>query len=210
MQSVQGSENGSENGGEKAGLGRRERKKVATRGALHRAAMALFARKGFQETRISEIADAADVSESTFFRYFDNKEGVALEGVRRRAEAILEAVRARPEHESPIEACLAVNSSAEAERLRPSVEELAAIELLGQTPALVGKAQMMLSKVLSQLTADFAQRLGRDATSLEVRLQAHTVVAASIAALEVWISNPTDSDLQSLSHEALQQIARGL
>ena len=72
-------------------LGRRERKKRETRAALRHAALALFAKNGFRETRISEIADAVDVSESTFFRYFDSKEGVALDGTRERAEAIVAA-----------------------------------------------------------------------------------------------------------------------
>ena len=54
--------------------GRRERKKQETRDRLHRAALKLFAQQGYPQTRIAEIADAADVSESTFFRYFESKE----------------------------------------------------------------------------------------------------------------------------------------
>lgn len=185
-----------------ASLGRRERKKLETRNALHQVALALFAKNGFRNTRISEIADAVDVSESTFFRYFDSKEGVALEGIRQRAEAILAAVRARPRSESPIDACLAVNRS---ERV-----ELPGLELLSKTPELASKAHLMLSRIVSKLAADFAQRLGQDAASLEVRLQAHAVIAASAAALEIWIEDPLGTDPQQLSQQALMIIRGGL
>jgi len=80
-----------------AGLGRRERKKRETRAALHRSAMALFAEKGFRETRVSEIADAADVAEATFFRHFASKEEVALVDLLARVDSLLAALEARPD-----------------------------------------------------------------------------------------------------------------
>jgi AcrR family transcriptional regulator len=191
------------------GLGRRERKKLETRSALHRAALELFAKNGFRDTRISEIADAADVSESTFFRYFDSKEGVALEGVRRRAEAIVAAVHERPVSESPIDACLAVNASGEALRFRLEEADLPGLELLSKTPELASKANLMISKIVSQLAEDFARRLHQDVSRLDVRVQAHAVIAASIAALEVWIQDPRGSDPRLLSTQALMRLRRG-
>ncbi len=193
-----------------APLGRRERKKRETRIALHQAALDLFARNGFRNTRISEIADAADVSESTFFRYFDSKEGVALEGVRQRAEAILDAVKDRPPSESPIDACLAVNASDEMLRHRLNAADLPGLELLSNTPELAATAQLMVSKIVSQLAEEFARRIDQDVSSLEVRVQAHAVIAASIAALEVWIENPAGTDPQRLSQQALMRLRRGL
>ncbi len=191
-------------------LGRRERKKRETRVALHRAALALFAKNGFRNTRISEIADAVDVSESTFFRYFDSKEGVALEGIRQTAEAIVAAVRARPVSESPIDACLAVNRSDEMPRHRLKTEDLPGLELLGKTPELASKGHLMLSQIVADLAADFARRLDEDASTLAVRLQAHAVIAASMAALEVWIEDPVGSDPQRLSEQALLKLRSGL
>jgi AcrR family transcriptional regulator len=191
-------------------LGRRERKKRETREALHHAALELFAKKGFRNTRISEIADAVDVSESTFFRYFDSKEGVALEGIRQRAEAIVAAVRERPVSESPIDACLAVNRSDEMPRHRLGPEDLPGLELLSKTPELASKANLILRQVVSDLATEFARRLDGDASTLEVRLQAHAIIAASMAALEVWIEDPVGSDPQSLSEQALQRLRRGL
>ena len=191
-------------------LGRRERKKLEMRTALHRAALELFAEKGFRQTRISEISDAADVSESTFFRYFDSKEGVALEGIRQRGEAIVAAVCARPDDESPIDACLAVNVDEAMQRHLVTAEDLPGLELLRETPELASNAHLMLGRTVTQLAEEFARRLGRDTANIEIRVQAHAVIAASIAALEVWIEDPAGSDPQRLAHQALTRLRDGL
>jgi len=196
--------------GSSRSLGRRERKKLETRTALHHAAIELFARNGFRRTRIAEIADAADVSESTFFRYFDNKEGVALEGFRQRAEAVVDAVRARPIEERPIDACLAVNRDAGLLQLRIREEDLPGLEFLRETPELASKAHLILRRAVTQLAEEFSRRLDLDVSSLEVRLQAHVVISASIAALEVWVADPAASDPQQLSEQALMRLRDGL
>jgi AcrR family transcriptional regulator len=59
-------------------LSLRERKKVRTRAALQRHALQLFTEKGYRDTTIEQIAEAAEVSPSTFFRYFATKEDTVL------------------------------------------------------------------------------------------------------------------------------------
>ncbi len=56
----------------------RERKKLKTRQALIDAATTLFLDKGFDATTADEIAEAAEISRSTFFRYFKTKEAVVF------------------------------------------------------------------------------------------------------------------------------------
>src|SRR5437016_3518094 len=57
----------------------RERKKTRTREAIQTHAVRLFKRQGFESTTVDQIADAAEISPSTFFRYFPTKEAVLFE-----------------------------------------------------------------------------------------------------------------------------------
>src|ERR1700749_964198 len=86
--------------GEPAGL--RERKKARTRAAIRQEALRLFREQGYQATTVEQIAAAAEVSPSTFFRYFPTKEDVVLQDdmdVR-----LLEALEQQPPGLAPIAA----------------------------------------------------------------------------------------------------------
>lgn len=58
--------------------GLRERKKAKTKAAIQQHALRLFAEQGYQQTTVDQIAEAAEVSPSTFFRYFGSKEETVL------------------------------------------------------------------------------------------------------------------------------------
>jgi len=60
------------------GHGRRARRSAETRERLFRAALDLFARKGFTETTVEDITEAADVGKGTFFNYFPSKDHILL------------------------------------------------------------------------------------------------------------------------------------
>jgi AcrR family transcriptional regulator len=59
-------------------LGLRDRKKIKTRDAIRREAMRLIEENGYANTTVEQIAEAAEVSPSTFFRYFPSKEMVLM------------------------------------------------------------------------------------------------------------------------------------
>jgi AcrR family transcriptional regulator len=83
--------------------GLRERKKRETREAIARAALRLFARRGFDAVTVADIARAAKVSEKTVFNYFPAKEDLVFGAGMQRVAALIEAVRARPEGASIVE-----------------------------------------------------------------------------------------------------------
>ncbi|MBP1818613.1 TetR family transcriptional regulator [Mycobacterium sp. OAE908] len=59
-------------------LGLRDRKKIKTRDTIRREAMRLIEENGYASTTVEQIAEAAEVSPSTFFRYFPSKEMVLM------------------------------------------------------------------------------------------------------------------------------------
>ena len=76
--------------------GLRERKKRATRTAIHDAAMSLFADQGFAGTTIDEIAERADVSRATVFSYFPAKEDIVFGDAPAAIDMLASALRDRP------------------------------------------------------------------------------------------------------------------
>src|ERR1700749_5229695 len=86
--------------GEPAGL--RERKKARTRAAIRQEALRLFREQGYQATTVEQIAAAAEVSPSTFFRYFPTKEDVVLQDDM--DTRVLDAFARQPGDLSPIAA----------------------------------------------------------------------------------------------------------
>ena len=77
-------------------LGRRERKKLATREAIAGEAMRLFLRRGYDAVTVAEIAEAADVAVSTVFKHFDSKEAIAFARDPAVEDELVRAVRQRP------------------------------------------------------------------------------------------------------------------
>ncbi|MEU6945450.1 TetR family transcriptional regulator [Streptomyces sp. NPDC046316] len=84
--------------------GLRERKKQRTRNALLRVALELFTTQGYEQTTVDEIADAVEVSQRTFFRYFTSKEEVAFAVQQMVEEHFVQALVERPAQEGPLDA----------------------------------------------------------------------------------------------------------
>ncbi|MGY5129167.1 TetR/AcrR family transcriptional regulator [Streptomyces nigrescens] len=81
-------------------MGRRERKKAATRQALADAALQLFLERGYDQVSIKDIAEAADVSTTTLFKHFPGKEALVFDADSDHEAALVAAVRERPDGRS--------------------------------------------------------------------------------------------------------------
>jgi AcrR family transcriptional regulator len=122
-------------------VGLRERKKQRTREAISTTAIALFARHGFDQVSITQIADAAEVSRRTLFAYFPTKEDLVVARFADHEEEAGRVVRQRPPGRSPLAALrehhlarLAAHDPATGVSDRPEVLDL--YRLLIGTPAL--------------------------------------------------------------------------
>jgi AcrR family transcriptional regulator len=85
-------------------LGRRERKKAATRQSLADAALALFLQHGYDQVSIKDVAEAADVSTTTVFKHFPGKEALVFDEETEHEERLVAVVRDRPAGQSVLTA----------------------------------------------------------------------------------------------------------
>jgi AcrR family transcriptional regulator len=83
-------------------MGLRERKKLRTRRAIAGAALRLFAERGYDETTISDITAAAEVSPRTFFSYFPSKDDVVFAEMDERLADVRARLTERPGGETPL------------------------------------------------------------------------------------------------------------
>src|SRR5450631_2731921 len=74
------------------------------RGRLERAAMELYAERGFEQTTVAEIAKRAGLTERTFFRHFADKREVLFAGAGSLQELLVSTVAAALDSLSPIDA----------------------------------------------------------------------------------------------------------
>jgi len=148
----------------------RERKKLATRLELRRAALRLIAERGFSNVTVEEIAEAANVSPRTFFNYFPSKEA-ALFGA---DPALKDATRDAIVHSlpgQPITTVLRSVMTGQARRVADEFAELGGdpVEWLGQMRAARSDPHLhalhagQMAAIERSLTEAIAQRLGADA-----------------------------------------------
>lgn len=84
--------------------GLRERKKLRTHQAISEAAITLFLRFGFDQVSVAQIADAAEVSKRTLFKYFPTKEDLVVDRFIDHIDEYARVVTARPPDQSPLDA----------------------------------------------------------------------------------------------------------
>jgi AcrR family transcriptional regulator len=92
--------------GPDSSTGRRQRRSAETRERLFRAALDLFANKGFLETTVEDITEAADVGKGTFFNYFPSKDHILLAFGEMQIERLEAAVEMARQTKEPLTAFL--------------------------------------------------------------------------------------------------------
>ena len=161
--------------------GRRDRKKNETRQALREAAHRLFAEKGFSRTTIDDIAEAADVSRRTFFRYYDSKDDLLRTDIADLLPVMLSALRARPAGEPPLAAILAALRALIGPDGPPALAQTLA------SPAGGLRARISLIRMLGDweqgISDALLARAGIDSPTDEDRLRAVVTACAATSAL---------------------------
>ncbi|MEC3954856.1 TetR family transcriptional regulator [Nocardia sp. CDC153] len=167
----------------KAGAGLRERKKERTRRAIRVEAFRLFREQGYTETTVEQIAAAADISPSTFFRYFPSKEQVAM------ADDLDPVMIASFESQPAELSVLAAFKKATLESfdaLSPEDREFERqrVELLSKVPELRGAIGRELERSNDMIAELVARRTGRSPDDFEVRIFAGALSGAMLSFID--------------------------
>ena len=168
-----------------ARLGLRERKKAKTRAAIRDHALRLIREQGYDATTVEQIAEAAEVSPSTFFRYFPTKEDVVL---RDDLDLLwMDAFRAQPPGLSPIAAMraglhegFATMSGEDMAMLRETMD-------LASIPAVRARMLDEFARTNQLLATAIAERVGRSPDDFAVQTVAGAVLGVAMAA---WFTTP--------------------
>ncbi|HTL23140.1 MAG TPA: mycofactocin system transcriptional regulator [Mycobacteriales bacterium] len=179
---------------------------VTSKGELELLALELFAERGFEQTTVDDLAEAAGIGRRTFFRYFASKNDVvygdfdaALGELRARLAATPEEV---PLWDGIRDAVLAFNA------LPPGAEpqHRVRMSLVLHTPALQAHSTLRYAGWRAVIAEHAAPRLGVAVDALEAQLVAHQALACAVTAYEQWLARP-GTDLAALLDQAFGSLA---
>lgn len=188
--------------------GLRERKKVRTRADLQRHALRLFRDRGYTATTVDDIAAAAEVSRSTFFRYFRTKEEVVLfDDVDPLFAAAFRSLPAGTPLLSALRTALRTTfSNLDAEKR--ALEELR-MQLARTVPEIAATLRARETLSVERIGAAVATALGRDAADTEVLVFAGMITGARLAAHALMAADPTRNYIETLD-TVLEKLADGI
>ena len=188
--------------------GRRDRKKNRTRQDLVEAATKLFATRGFDETTTEDIAEAADVSQRTFFRHFPSKEAVLYGDMDDLLARFREILDARPNGEPIVasvrESILALADDYDDQRkLR-----LLQARLASSYPSVSAYSRAVVQHAWEMALAEsLGRRMDVTVTSdPRPEIIAAAAMAALRHAIRRWAKNGGRGELPSLVAEALDAL----
>lgn len=177
--------------------GLRERKKMRMRTTIRREALRLFVENGYDRTTVEQIAEAAEVAHTTFFRYFPSKEHVVFAD---EYDVLLqEAITSRPEDEAVLVAVR--NGVLELCRTTLDADQeelLTRMQLIDGVPALRARLPQHQRDESGFLAEFLARRLGRDPEDLAVRVLVGVLGSMVAEVLLTWARLGGEQPLEDL------------
>jgi AcrR family transcriptional regulator len=186
----------------------RERKRTRTRLMIQTEALRLFDEKGYSQTTVEEIADAAAISPRTFFRYFPSKEDVVMWD--EYDPLALELLEARPDVEPFAESFRAVIRESLGGLLRNDPERLLSrIRLAATVPELRARFLDEQTQGIDQIARFLATKRGTPVDDLALHVIGSALLGAISVALDRWQGDDGKSDLLALIDRATDALAEG-
>lgn len=170
--------------------GLRARKRADTHARIHQAALALFARQGFEATTLDDIATSAGVSRRSLFHYFGSKEDIVLSTKAGLTELIEAAIARRPADEPLLDMAEHALTDMACDFQGPEARALA--RLIHDTPALRAGDHAKYEAIEQRMAAALAARKGLPANDLQARVVATTAAGVLRMATEAWLAADDD------------------
>jgi AcrR family transcriptional regulator len=191
--------------------GLRERKKAKTRAAIREHALRLFREQGYSGTTVEQIAEAAEVSPATFYRYFPTKEDVVLQDDL--DVLAFQTFEQQPAELGPLAAMRAAMADARprfTEEERQRFRETTMLTLA--VPEIRARALDEFARTIDIFTAALAKRTGREPDDPEVRTIAGAIFGVILAtALPMLDKGEVEiDDLFTTIDRGLAQLEAGL
>jgi AcrR family transcriptional regulator len=194
--------------GEKPVLGLRERKKAQTRASVQTIALELFTAQGYDATTVEQIITRAEISESTFFRYFPTKEDLVIAD--EFDPMLIESFKSQPPEVGVLEALrLSMRAIFGDLTAEERAEQNERIELVLSVPALRAAAIAQFSDMMTMFSTAIAERIGRSPDDFQIRVISGAIVGAAMAMMSAILDDPT-ADPIALMDAAMAQLEAGL
>jgi AcrR family transcriptional regulator len=188
--------------------GLRERKKARTRAAIQQEALRLFREQGYEATTIEQIAEAAEFSPSTFFRYFPTKEDVVMYDDL--DPVVIAALEDQPRGLSPVAALRAALRQVFAQIPPDAMRDMRErFDLMMVVPELRSRMTDEFVRNVQLVAELIARRADRSPDEVAVRAAAGGLIGTIMG---VVFTAPTDGsvDYLALLDEALERFEAGL
>ena len=164
----------------------RIRKHQFVRDAIYGSAIELFQGKGFDETTVDEIAQAAGVSRASFFRYFSSKDDLLAQNVIKYGDALTAAIKGSASSSTPLE-IMRETVLAVAKETAKSPYTRKVIDISLRSAAATQAHMSRMSEVESNIATAFAGRVGSlSKDGIEPRLLAILTLSAMNIAVMSW------------------------
>jgi AcrR family transcriptional regulator len=189
--------------------GLRERKKQQTRESIERAALELFAVRGYDDTTLAEIAEASDISQRTIFSYFESKEDILFCEEPSFIERIGEMLEQRPEGATTVDALREFMATL------PPLDEQAQKRkrIIAASPGLQMKLRAHIGELESVLADSIAKDLAAGPDDIRPALIAASMTTAFITVrdrLEATDEPPDHERVMAVIDEVLEFLQGGL
>ena len=189
---------------------RHELRRRSTHEALRQAALKSFARKGFANVTVTELAREAGVTERTFFRHFPTKEAVLFQDYETQLEWLAEALAQRPASESLFDAVLASVAAFPHDLEVVRQAATARTELISADR--IASHLRVVQSSFAQVLTEFVRNRKPDAANIHLfaEVAGSVLAAALVVAVESWGRNGCAGDLGELVAASLDLVRSGL